>query len=138
MDEDDDSSRWKKSDSPSVSPSCPCNKYGSLNPDCSDLSSRLRRPYPPYYHGINSTTFQGSPISPPSTFSSNSPLPQCICRPGVGGKYCDRCNADYWGLHKILSHNVPGCLRKYFVMHFIFYFLFAFRLLFLLSPFIRS
>lgn len=36
---------------------------------------------------------------------------ECICRPGVGGRFCDRCDPDFWGLHKISEGN-PGCLGK--------------------------
>lgn len=36
---------------------------------------------------------------------------QCYCKPGVGGLRCDRCEAGYWGLHKINEGNA-GCIRK--------------------------
>ncbi|KAH9416857.1 hypothetical protein DERP_011972 [Dermatophagoides pteronyssinus] len=34
---------------------------------------------------------------------------QCYCKPGVGGLRCDRCEAGYWGLHKISEGN-SGCI----------------------------
>ncbi|CAG2122427.1 unnamed protein product, partial [Medioppia subpectinata] len=34
---------------------------------------------------------------------------QCHCKPGVGGLRCDRCEAGYWGLHKISEGNT-GCI----------------------------
>lgn len=34
---------------------------------------------------------------------------QCHCKPGVGGLQCDRCEAGYWGLHKISEGN-RGCI----------------------------
>lgn len=37
---------------------------------------------------------------------------QCMCRPGVGGLKCDRCEPGYWGLPKISSGH-HGCIRKY-------------------------
>ena len=36
---------------------------------------------------------------------------QCHCKPGVGGLRCDRCEAGFWGLHKISEGN-SGCIRK--------------------------
>lgn len=39
---------------------------------------------------------------------------KCLCRPGVGGVFCDRCEADFWGLQKIVvTDRISGCLRKY-------------------------
>ena len=38
---------------------------------------------------------------------------QCYCKPGVGGLRCDRCEAGYWGLHKISEGN-SGCIRKFY------------------------
>lgn len=38
---------------------------------------------------------------------------QCYCKPGVGGLRCDRCEAGYWGLHKISEGNA-GCIRMLF------------------------
>ncbi|KAH9495123.1 hypothetical protein Btru_018238 [Bulinus truncatus] len=35
---------------------------------------------------------------------------QCTCKPGVGGKKCDRCEMGYWGLHKIGEVGNPGCI----------------------------
>lgn len=37
---------------------------------------------------------------------------QCVCRPGVGGLKCDRCEPGYWGLPRIGSGHT-GCIRKY-------------------------
>ncbi|XP_043244831.1 agrin-like, partial [Amphibalanus amphitrite] len=34
---------------------------------------------------------------------------QCACRPGVGGRRCDRCKPGFWGLPKIARGNL-GCL----------------------------
>ncbi|KAI1287357.1 Agrin [Halotydeus destructor] len=34
---------------------------------------------------------------------------QCSCKPGTGGLKCDRCEAGFWGLHKIPEGN-DGCL----------------------------
>ncbi|XP_054168676.1 agrin-like isoform X2 [Oppia nitens] len=34
---------------------------------------------------------------------------QCHCKPGVGGLRCDRCEAGFWGLHKIGEGN-SGCI----------------------------
>lgn len=34
---------------------------------------------------------------------------QCHCKPGVGGLQCDRCEAGFWGLHKISEGN-SGCI----------------------------
>ena len=34
---------------------------------------------------------------------------QCHCKSGVGGLQCDRCQAGFWGLHKISEGN-SGCL----------------------------
>ncbi|XP_015786514.1 agrin-like [Tetranychus urticae] len=34
---------------------------------------------------------------------------QCHCKPGVGGLQCDRCEAGFWGLHKISEGNA-GCI----------------------------
>ncbi|ESN91329.1 hypothetical protein HELRODRAFT_70359, partial [Helobdella robusta] len=34
---------------------------------------------------------------------------QCFCRPHVVGVQCDRCNANYWGMHNI-QHSNEGCL----------------------------
>ena len=36
---------------------------------------------------------------------------QCTCKPGVGGRQCDRCEPNYWGLLQIADGN-SGCLRK--------------------------
>lgn len=36
---------------------------------------------------------------------------QCRCRPDVGGPRCDRCDAGFWGLHKI-SEGAIGCIGK--------------------------
>lgn len=38
---------------------------------------------------------------------------QCVCRPGVGGLKCDRCEPGYWGLPRIGSGHT-GCIRTYF------------------------
>ncbi|CAL1545990.1 unnamed protein product, partial [Lymnaea stagnalis] len=35
---------------------------------------------------------------------------QCTCKPGVGGKRCDRCEIGYWGLHKIGETGGSGCI----------------------------
>lgn len=35
---------------------------------------------------------------------------QCICRPGVGGLKCDRCEPGYWGLPRIGTGH-SGCIR---------------------------
>ncbi|KAG8184137.1 hypothetical protein JTE90_008916 [Oedothorax gibbosus] len=35
---------------------------------------------------------------------------QCECKTGVGGLRCDRCEAGYWGLHKIVTDGNVGCL----------------------------
>lgn len=37
---------------------------------------------------------------------------KCLCKSGVGGKKCDRCEPGYWGLPKI-SSNYHGCMRTY-------------------------
>lgn len=37
------------------------------------------------------------------------PEGQCNCRPGVGGKRCDRCEPGFWAMHK-LSQGTSGCL----------------------------
>lgn len=37
---------------------------------------------------------------------------KCMCKSGVGGEKCDRCEPGYWGLPKI-SSNHRGCIRKY-------------------------
>ncbi|XP_074654555.1 agrin-like [Tubulanus polymorphus] len=34
---------------------------------------------------------------------------QCHCKPGVGGKQCNRCKVQYWGMHKIAEGN-SGCI----------------------------
>lgn len=34
---------------------------------------------------------------------------QCPCKPAVGGQGCDRCEAGYWGMHKISEGN-SGCI----------------------------
>lgn len=41
---------------------------------------------------------------------------KCICKSGVGGEKCDRCEPGYWGLPKISSNNKNhhGCIRKLF------------------------
>lgn len=38
----------------------------------------------------------------------------CVCKTGVGGPKCDRCEPAYWGLQKVRDHGNPsvGCLRK--------------------------
>ena len=36
---------------------------------------------------------------------------QCSCKPGVGGRQCDRCEPGFWGLPKIKDGN-SGCIRK--------------------------
>lgn len=36
----------------------------------------------------------------------------CTCKPGVGGKNCDRCIPGYWGLEKIQYEGNQGCLGK--------------------------
>ncbi|XP_035829489.1 agrin, partial [Aplysia californica] len=35
---------------------------------------------------------------------------QCTCKPGVGGKRCDRCDIGYWGLHRIGESGNAGCI----------------------------
>ncbi|KAK3918799.1 Agrin [Frankliniella fusca] len=36
----------------------------------------------------------------------------CVCKTGVGGEKCDRCEPAYWGLQKVRDHGNPsvGCL----------------------------
>ncbi|KAJ2947920.1 hypothetical protein O0L34_g9712 [Tuta absoluta] len=34
---------------------------------------------------------------------------QCVCRPGVGGEKCDRCEPGYWGLPRI-GTGITGCI----------------------------
>lgn len=34
---------------------------------------------------------------------------ECDCRPGVGGTKCDRCQAGYWGLARIVVDAQQGC-----------------------------
>lgn len=41
---------------------------------------------------------------------------QCVCRPGVGGLKCDRCEPGYWGLPRIGSGH-SGCIRKLFLFY---------------------
>jgi len=36
---------------------------------------------------------------------------KCLCKSGVGGEKCDRCEPGYWGLPKI-SLNHHGCMRE--------------------------
>lgn len=40
---------------------------------------------------------------------------QCVCRPGVGGLKCDRCEPGYWGLPRIGSGHT-GCIRKCYLL----------------------
>lgn len=35
---------------------------------------------------------------------------KCVCKSGVGGEKCDRCEPGYWGLPKISSSHL-GCMR---------------------------
>lgn len=44
-----------------------------------------------------------------SSLACDSSTKQCQCKPGVGGVQCDRCEAGFWGLHKI-SEGKSGCL----------------------------
>ena len=37
---------------------------------------------------------------------------QCTCKPGVGGRRCDRCEPGYWGLPRIADGN-SGCTREF-------------------------
>ncbi|UYV69989.1 hypothetical protein LAZ67_7001390 [Cordylochernes scorpioides] len=57
-------------------------------------------------HGPN---FAGCPSKLGSYSATCDPVSgQCVCKPGVGGLRCDRCEPGFWGLHKIAEGN-NGC-----------------------------